>query len=350
MNTIKRVTALLLALSMVMALLTGCGKKEEEVVIGGGASSAAEALSDQSAEASTPAEDASEADASAADESAAPEESTPDASAPDESAQEEAPASAAGDYPYDYTIRTDMSGINFDALRKMNNTSVVYDWSVPDLVNYPKNAWPNYYEWGYSDYSGITKFDTEEKVVYLTMDEGYENGCTPTILDTLKEKGVHAVFFITKQFYDSDPELIQRMIDEGHIVGNHTCKHPGDGMPSLGLDAEYEDIKWLNDAVYDTFGYQMKLFRFPTGVGSQQSIALLEAMGYTSVFWSFAHADYSLENQPDPAATLTKCVDALQPGAIYLLHAVSTTNTAILGDFIDQARAAGYEFGEFPVE
>lgn len=348
MNTIKRVTALLLALSMVMALLTGCGKKEEEVVIGGGASSAAEALSDQSAEASTPAEDASEADASAADESAAPEESTPDASAPDESAQEEAPA--AGNYPYDYTIRTDMSGINFDALRKMNNTSVVYDWSVPDLVNYPKNAWPNYYEWGYSDYSGITKFDTEEKVVYLTMDEGYENGCTPTILDTLKEKGVHAVFFITKQFYDSDPELIQRMIDEGHIVGNHTCKHPGDGMPSLGLDAEYEDIKWLNDAVYDTFGYQMKLFRFPTGVGSQQSIALLEAMGYTSVFWSFAHADYSLENQPDPAATLTKCVDALQPGAIYLLHAVSTTNTAILGDFIDQARAAGYEFGEFPVE
>lgn len=348
MNTIKRVTALLLALSMVMALLTGCGKKEEEVVIGGGASSAAEALSDQSAEASTPAEDASEADASAADESAAPEESTPDASAPDESAQEE--AHAAGNYPYDYTIRTDMSGINFDALRKMNNTSVVYDWSVPDLVNYPKNAWPNYYEWGYSDYSGITKFDTEEKVVYLTMDEGYENGCTPTILDTLKEKGVHAVFFITKQFYDSDPELIQRMIDEGHIVGNHTCKHPGDGMPSLGLDAEYEDIKWLNDAVYDTFGYQMKLFRFPTGVGSQQSIALLEAMGYTSVFWSFAHADYSLENQPDPAATLTKCVDALQPGAIYLLHAVSTTNTAILGDFIDQARAAGYEFGEFPVE
>lgn len=334
MKHMKRVTALLLVLCMVCALLTGCGKSaEEDTAISGGASSAAEDLSEQTAEP----EDASvqaDVSAEAADTSEAP-------------AAEESPV---GDYPYDYTVKTDLSTVDFDYLSTLDNTSVVYDWSVDDLVNYPKDAWPNYYSWGYSDYSGITKFDTDEKVIYLTMDEGYENGCTPEILDTLKEKGVSAVFFVTKQFYDSDPDLIQRMIDEGHIVGNHTCAHPSDGMPSIGLNAEYEDIKWLNDAIYDTFGYQMKLFRFPTGVASQQSIALLEQMGYTSVFWSFAHADYNIDNQPDPGETLTKCVDALEPGAIYLLHAVSTTNTEILGDFIDQARAEGYEFGVFPVE
>ncbi|MCC8120833.1 MAG: polysaccharide deacetylase family protein [Oscillospiraceae bacterium] len=191
---------------------------------------------------------------------------------------------------------------------------------------------------------------TEEKIIYLTMDEGYENGYTPAILDTLKEKGVSAVFFITKQFYDDQPALVQRMIDEGHIMGNHTCSHPSGGMPQLGLQAEYEDIKTLNDLVYDSFGYQMKLFRFPEGVASEQSVALLDAMGYKSVFWSFAYYDYDMENQMEPDQALSACLERLHPGAIYLLHAVSATNAEILGDFIDGARAQGYEFGVFPVE
>lgn len=340
MKHMKHAIALLLALCMVCPLLSSCVSSGGETSsVSSGASSAEQSAEPEDilAETSASAEDPDTSQISDEEEEPSAEESTVE-------------ESSVEYYLYDYTVQMDVSNVDFDYLSTLDNTSVTYDWNTANLSIYPKNAWPNYYDWSYSDYSGITKFDTDEKVIYLTMDEGYENGCTPEILDILEEKDVSAVFFVTKQFYDSDPDLIQRMIDEGHILGNHTCSHPSDGMPSLGLEAEYEDIKWLNDAVYDTFGYQMKLFRFPTGIASQQSIALVEEMGYTSVFWSFAHFDYDIDNQPDPDKTLEKCINALQPGAIYLLHAVSTANTEILGDFIDQAREAGYEFGVFPVE
>jgi peptidoglycan-N-acetylmuramic acid deacetylase len=140
------------------------------------------------------------------------------------------------------------------------------------------------------------------------------------------------------------------MIDEGHIIGNHTCAHKSGGMPQLGAQAQYEDYKWLNDAVYEKFGYQMKLFRYPEGVGSKQSVQLINQMGYKPVFWSFAYRDFDLDNQMDSADALSQCLDQVHPGAVYLLHAVSATNTEILGDYIDGVREKGYEFGVFPVE
>ncbi len=231
----------------------------------------------------------------------------------------------------------------------LSNETIPYGYADADR---DENNVPNgvyYYKNLYSKYNADYIQDTSKNLVYLTMDEGYEAGNTPVILQTLKEKGVKAVFFVTKQFVDEHPELVQQMIDEGHIIGNHTCAHPAEGMPSLGYEAEKEDITTLHQMVKDQFGYEMKLFRYPSGLSSEQSLALVQSLGYKSVFWSFAHHDWVLHEQPDEQETLQKCLTSIHPGAIYLLHAVSTTNTHILADFIDGAREKGFEFGVYPV-
>ena len=191
--------------------------------------------------------------------------------------------------------------------------------------------------------------DTSKKIIYLTMDEGYEYGFTPTILDILKEKNVKAVFFVTAPFVTSHPHLVQRMIDEGHIIGNHSTTHPDAGMPSLSVSAQRDDIMNLHNMVLDRFGYEMKLFRYPTGAYSYESLELVSSLGYRSVFWSFNYRDYTVNAQPDPTEAMNMCLGELHPGAIYLLHAVSATNTAILSDWIDAVRAQGYEFGVYPM-
>lgn len=186
-----------------------------------------------------------------------------------------------------------------------------------------------------------------KQTIYLTFDEGYENGCTPAILDTLKAKGVKAVFFVTQPFAEQNPDLVRRMIDEGHTVGNHSVTHPSDGLPSQTLEDQRQEIMGCHQYIKDNFGYSMHLFRYPAGKFSEQSLAFLNNCNYKSVFWSFAYLDYDVNNQPDQGQALQKVVERLHPGAIYLLHAVSATNTAILGDFIDQAQAKGYTFEAF---
>lgn len=186
--------------------------------------------------------------------------------------------------------------------------------------------------------------DSEEKDIYLTFDEGYENGYTGQILDTLKEKNVKAVFFITMDYAKKEPELVQRMIDEGHVVGNHSVTHPAKGLPSESLAEQENEIMELHNYVKDNFGYEMYLFRCPAGIFSEQTLGVFDKCGYTGVFWSFAFHDWDPENQMDESAALEQTVNSLHPGAIYLLHAVSSTNTAILGDFIDQAQSQGYTF------
>lgn len=184
-------------------------------------------------------------------------------------------------------------------------------------------------------------------VIYLTFDEGYEYGCTERILDTLKEKGVHAVFFVTQPYAEDNPQLIQRMIDEGHTVGNHSVTHPSKGLPSQTMEQQQQEVMGCHQYVLDHFGYTMHLFRYPTGAFSEQSLAIVNNCNYKSVFWSFAYLDYDVNNQPDQTQSLQKLVDRMHPGAIYLLHAESETNTAILGSFIDQAKAAGYSLEAF---
>lgn len=201
------------------------------------------------------------------------------------------------------------------------------------------------YQEKYKDYPVDFIIPTTDKKIYLTFDEGYEYGCTPSILSTLKEKDVKAVFFVTKPYAEEDPDLVRQIIDEGHILGNHSVTHPSAGIPSLSLDDQKQEVMGNHEYIKQNFNYDMCLFRFPAGKFSEQSLAILNNCGYRGVFWSFAYLDYDVNNQPNEAESLQKLVDKLHPGAIYLLHAESWTNTNILGSFIDKAREAGYEFG-----
>lgn len=185
-------------------------------------------------------------------------------------------------------------------------------------------------------------------VIYLTFDEGYEYGCSNEILDVLKEKGVKAVFFITQSYAKNNPDLVRRMIDEGHKLGNHSVTHPSQGLPSQTIEQQKEEIMGCHNYIKDNFGYEMNLFRYPAGKFSEQSLAIVNNCNYKSLFWSFAYLDYDVNNQPNEAESLQKLVDRLHPGAIYLLHAESVTNTHILGSLIDKGREMGYSFEVFP--
>jgi peptidoglycan-N-acetylmuramic acid deacetylase len=184
-----------------------------------------------------------------------------------------------------------------------------------------------------------------EPIIYLTFDEGYENGCTASILDTLKSRNAKATFFVTYDYCKNVPELVQRMIDEGHTIGNHTYKHPS--LPDCDEARIREEIRKLHDYVKETFNYEMNVIRPPMGEFSQKSLEVTKSMGYTSVFWSFAYMDWNVNNQPEAASSLEKIKSATHPGAIVLLHAVSRTNAEILGDVIDFWHSQGYSLSTF---
>ena len=182
--------------------------------------------------------------------------------------------------------------------------------------------------------------DTEK--ITLTFDQGYENGYTAKILDTLKEKNVKAIFFLVQDYAERNPELVRRMIDEGHIIANHSVNHKS--MPTLAPDSARGEIMGMHDHIKENFGVEMTLFRPPMGEFSEQSLAVTSDCGYKTMLWSFAYADWDVDDQPDPAESLEKLKNAAHPGAIYLLHSVSATNAQILPDLIDAIRAEGFEF------
>lgn len=182
----------------------------------------------------------------------------------------------------------------------------------------------------------------DEKKICLTFDEGYENGNTPQILDTLKEKGVKAIFFVTYDFASQNPDLVKRMIDEGHIVGNHSYRHYT--MDEVSDEVAKEEVSYLHKYVKDKFGYTMSYFRFPKGEFSERSLQIVKDLGYKSVFWSFAYADWDPDNQTEENQAFTHICESTHPGAIFLLHAVSKTNADILGKVIDDVKKQGYTF------
>lgn len=181
--------------------------------------------------------------------------------------------------------------------------------------------------------------------LYLTFDEGYENGYTASILDTLKAKNVKAVFFVTKAYCKSRPELVQRMVDEGHALGNHSVSHLS--MPTLSVDKMVDEVMGLHEYVKEHFGYEMHLFRPPMGEYSVQSLAVLHNLGYKTVEWSFAYYDYDTANQMEPSKAYEKVMGSAHSGGIFLLHAVSKTNSEILGDLIDGFRNEGLNLALF---
>ena len=202
---------------------------------------------------------------------------------------------------------------------------------------------------------GANFIGPDARNIYLTFDCGYEytatdaNGnkyrVTEKILDILKEKNVKGVFFITMYYAKSQPDLVERMIAEGHTVGNHSNNHPV--MPDISIDEMEEEVMSLHNYVLEHFGYKMTLFRPPTGAFSVQSLAVVQNLGYKNVHWSFAYGDYDTENQPEVSAALQRVTESAHNGAIYLLHAISETNAAILGDAIDYFRDNGYTLTPF---
>ena len=188
----------------------------------------------------------------------------------------------------------------------------------------------------------IAMGNKEDKYVYLTFDEGYEAGYTAQILDTLKSNGVKAAFFITGHYLNTQEELVKRMIDEGHIVGNHTVNHPS--MPDLENDKLKEEITKLHMAVYEKFGYEMKYLRPPKGEFSERTLHITKSLGYTTVMWSFAYDDWDENKQDREDYAKEKILSNLHNGAVILLHANSKDNCNILDEVIKEIKKEGYEF------
>lgn len=217
------------------------------------------------------------------------------------------------------------------------------------ITNHTRPSNPVNCQAAYGQYAG-NFIGPDDKRVYLTFDCGYEytaegKRVTEMILDTLKEKDIKAVFFVTDYYCRQSPDLIRRMIDEGHSVGNHTSNHPV--MPNQSIDTMVREVMSLHNYVQETFGYSMKLFRPPTGAYSTRSLAVLQSLGYKNVHWSFAYVDWNTGSQPAYDSSLNHVVNSAHNGAIYLLHAVSLTNAQILAEAIDQISALGYEFALF---
>lgn len=214
-------------------------------------------------------------------------------------------------------------------------------WGPGNIKDHARPADPEKLQNKYSEMSGQWLLP-EQKTICLTFDEGYENGFTAQILDTLAEKNVKAIFFCTYDYVRDNPDLVHRMINEGHILANHSYSHYN--MTEVDLETAEEEITLMHDYVEENFNYSMGYFRFPEGVFSEQTLALAAQLGYRSVFWSFAYEDWDADNPPDETEAFEKITSSTHDGEIMLLHAVSETNANFLGNVIDNIREQGYEF------
>lgn len=191
-------------------------------------------------------------------------------------------------------------------------------------------------------YRAVTLDTATENKIYLTFDCGYENGNTSKILDVLKEKNIKAAFFCTLDNIEAEPELIARMINEGHIVGNHSTTHPS--FDKLSRTQMAKELEECENYLRENFGYSSKYFRFPMGNYSESALDLISSSGMTSVFWSLAYADWNTDKQKGAEYAFKNVTDRLHPGAVILLHSVSKDNADALERIIDYALKQGYEF------
>ena len=187
--------------------------------------------------------------------------------------------------------------------------------------------------------------DTREKVLYLTFDAGYENGCTEQVLDTLKKHQVRAAFFLVGNYIERNADLVRRMVEEGHIVGNHTMHHYD--MSKLSQKETFSrELTDLEDLFRQTTGKELpKFYRPPQGVYSQDNLKMAKELGYKTVFWSLAYVDWLNDKQPTREEAFRKLLPRTHNGAVVLLHSTSKTNAEILDDLLTQWENLGYRFG-----
>ena len=181
-----------------------------------------------------------------------------------------------------------------------------------------------------------------DKNINLTFDAGYEAGYMENILDVLKQNNVKATFFITSHYLNTASELVGRMIEEGHIVGNHTVNHKS--MPSISNEEIETEIMKLHQAVFEKFNYEMRYIRPPKGEFNERTLKKCQDLGYKTVMWSFAYCDWDEKKQPSQEKAHKMIIDNLHSVEIMLLHSNSKTNSEVLDAIIKEARNQGYEF------
>lgn len=196
-----------------------------------------------------------------------------------------------------------------------------------------------------SDVGGVYIGDPDEKVIYLTFDAGYENGNVAKILDTLKAEEVPGAFFVLKNLAKQNPELLRRMANEGHTICNHTARHR-DMTTFHDKEQIRAELDELNSACAEFAGVECApLYRPPEGKFSRENLEIISELGYTTVFWSFAYADWDNTAQPSPESAKKKILDGTHNGMVLLLHPTSSTNAEILDDLIQTWKSEGYRFG-----
>jgi len=195
-----------------------------------------------------------------------------------------------------------------------------------------------------AEYNAFYVDETDEKVIYLTFDAGYENGCTEPILDTLKKHEVPAAFFLVGNYLSTNPHLVKRMVKEGHIVGNHTFSHPD--MASIATEGAFKDeLSKLEKMYTEVTGEKMqKFYRPPQGKYSESNLKMASAMGYKTILWSLAYVDWYESDQPTKDEAFDKLIPRVHPGAIVLLHSTSRTNAEILDELLTEWKEMGYTF------
>lgn len=186
--------------------------------------------------------------------------------------------------------------------------------------------------------------DTTRKVLYLTFDAGYENGCTEKILDILKKHDAKAAFFLVGNYIEKNADLVRRMVEEGHIVGNHTMHHP-DMSKISEKEAFFKELQDLETLFLDTTGKEMpKFYRPPQGTYSEANLKMAKELGYKTVFWSLAYVDWNNDSQPTREQALSKLLPRTHDGAVVLLHSTSRTNAEILDELLTKWKEMGYTF------
>ena len=235
------------------------------------------------------------------------------------------------------------SALLMSDLEKYDHSAVSFGMgnNVDAVTNRPNLA---YYTERYGEFA-VDFIQPESQYVWLTFNEIAEYGTTTLILDTLAEKEVKAVFFVTLSYVKNNPDIVRRMIDEGHVLGNYTANCSK--VPELSLNDLTNELDTLYNYVYQTYGYEMYLFRTPSGNFSEMALAVAQSKGYRTVFWSFNYVDWNINAQPDVTESLNNALNKAHGGAIYLLSGSSTTNQQMLGNLIDGIREKGYDFGVY---
>jgi peptidoglycan-N-acetylmuramic acid deacetylase len=223
-----------------------------------------------------------------------------------------------------------------------NFSNEKYGWGLKRNSNHLQPEMPSYIADGLEKYDAYWVGSPDEKVVYLTFDEGYENGYTPKILDALKANNVKAAFFVTGHYLESQPELVKRMVDEGHIVGNHTARHPS--LPDISGEQIKEELQAVEAKFEAVTGCrEMRYLRPPKGEYSERTLAVTRELGYHNIFWSMAMVDWV--PMPGGAEESYRTVmDNLHNGALILLHAVSEDNAAAMDRILKAIKEQGYVF------